>query len=334
MPCIVDNIEIGGPHAELYEAFVMRRRSEGQVVHSNKVYMLRSIAEAMELHRPEGDDSVLPREAVLKWIEPREGESPGTRANRVSCIRGLAAFLRDEGHEAYVIPERILPRAETQVQVYVFNHEEIADVLAVLDNLPFDKRCPLRGLVFPTLFRVLYGCGLRISEALGLLACDVDLDAGVLRIRKTKEHKNRFVPMSASLTAEVAAYFKAAGLRPKSSDVVFPSSRKKGSPYNSKHARIVLQSAFEQAGISAADGTPPRAHDVRHTHACHALDAAAERGEDPHALVPILSAYLGHENVEETMRYLHLTQDSRRRIARTMERLNDAMFPEVCYEED
>lgn len=334
MSCIVDNIEIGGPHAELYEAFVMRRRSEGQVVQSSKAYMLRSIAEAMELHRPDGDDSVLPRDAVLKWIEPREGEAPGTRANRVSCIRGLAAFLRDEGHEAYVVPGRILPKAETRVQIYVFSHEEISDVLAILDNLPFGKCFSLRSLAFPMLLRILYGCGLRISEALALLAYDVDLDAGILHIRKTKEHKNRFVPMSASLTAEIAAYFKVAGLRPKSSDIVFPSSRKKDSPYSRHHARIMLQRAFEQAGISTADGKPPRVHDVRHTHACHALDAASERGEDPHALVPILSVYLGHENIDETMRYLHLTQDSRRRIAQTMERLNSAMFPEVCHEED
>jgi len=333
MPRIVDNIEIGGPHAELYEAFVMRRRSEGQQFPVNRVYMLRSIAEAMEEHRPVGDDSVLPREAVLKWIAPREGEAPGTRANRVSCIRGLAIFLMDEGHDAYVVPERILPKAETQVQIYVLSRDEVAGTLAVLDGLPFDKRYPLRHLIFPTLFRMLYGCGLRISEALGLLACDVDLDAGVLHIRKTKEHKNRFVPMSASLTAEVAAYFRAAGLRPKSSDIVFPSPQKEGLPYSRVSARNVLQRAFERAGILASDGTPPRVHDVRHTHASHALDAAAERGEDPHALVPVLSIYLGHESVDETMRYLHLTQESRQHIAQTMERLNDEMFPEVGNED-
>ncbi len=333
MPRVVDNVEIGGPHAELYEAFVMRRRSEGQVFPTNRVYMLRSIADAMEAHRPEGDESVLPREAVLKWMEPREGEAPGTRANRVSCIRGLAIFLVDEGHEAYVVPERILPKAETQVQIYVFSREEIEDVLAVLDGIPHDKRYPTRHLVLPTLFRLLYGCGLRLGEALGLLAYDVDLEAGVLHIRKAKEHKNRFVPMSASLTAEMAAYFRAAGVRPKSSDVVFPSPMRKGEAYTNLGARNALQRAFEQAGILAEDGTPPRVHDVRHTHASHALDAAAERGEDPHALVPILSVYLGHENVQETMRYLHTTQEGRRRIAEAMEELNDAMFPEVGHDD-
>ena len=54
----------------------------------------------------------------------------------------------------------------------------------------------------PLLFRMLYGCGLRISEALALLKSDVDLKDGVLHIRHGKNDRERIVPMSVSLTEE------------------------------------------------------------------------------------------------------------------------------------
>ena len=61
----------------------------------------------------------------------------------------------------------------------------------------------------PLLFRMLYGCGLRISEALALLKSDVDLKDGLLHIRHGKNDRERIVPMSASLTEECRKYAQA-----------------------------------------------------------------------------------------------------------------------------
>ena len=61
----------------------------------------------------------------------------------------------------------------------------------------------------PLLFRMLYGCGLRISEALALLKSDVDLKDGVLHIRHGKNDRERIVPMSVSLTEECRKYAQA-----------------------------------------------------------------------------------------------------------------------------
>jgi integrase len=58
-----------------------------------------------------------------------------------------------------------------------------------------------KALVDPVLFRVLYGAGLRVSEALNLRLSDVDTPAGTLRIRDSKNGESRTVPITTRLTA-------------------------------------------------------------------------------------------------------------------------------------
>src|ERR1035438_2112012 len=61
-------------------------------------------------------------------------------------------------------------------------------------------------VMLPVLFRLLLGCGLRISEALGLRLGDTDLDNGILVIRKSKFNKDRLIPLSDSLLAVLREY--------------------------------------------------------------------------------------------------------------------------------
>ena len=68
------------------------------------------------------------------------------------------------------------------------------------------RRVPLRHLVMPVLFRTIYACGLRCSEARLLRAQDVDIDTGVLQIRDAKGGKDRQPPVSERLRERLAGY--------------------------------------------------------------------------------------------------------------------------------
>lgn len=332
MPSI-DRIEINGPNAEPCIDFVNHKRSMGYKVDVGKIYMLRSISEAAEAYRPAGDDSVLPREAVLQWIEPRGEEAMGTRHNRASMIRNFGLFLQSNGYDAYVLPNNMLPKCSSDFQPYIFTHAEIEELARIFDAIPYDKRYPDRHLVVPMLFRTLYGCGLRLGEALNLAACDVDMRDDVLAIRHAKGEKNRFVPMSKSLAAEFARYWENMRFAEGPADrVIFPSPERRIVPYTKQAVRKVFKEAYATLKLSTVKGDLPRVHDLRHTFACHALDAAAERGEDPYALLPVLASYLGHSTIQDTMRYLHLTEESRRRIVNTMAAFDESIFPEVDYD--
>lgn len=63
-------------------------------------------------------------------------------------------------------------------------------------------------LALPVIFRILYGCGLRVSEVLKLRLQDVNLTGGVLTIRDAKFGKDRYIPMSTSVTDVDIGYSK------------------------------------------------------------------------------------------------------------------------------
>ena len=90
-------------------------------------------------------------------------------------------------------PPATLPRPARYVP-HIYTDQELAALFAHTDRCHYCSQVPLRHLVMPVLFRTIYACGLRASEARLLRVDDVDLDAGVLQIRDAKGGKDRQMP--------------------------------------------------------------------------------------------------------------------------------------------
>ena len=84
--------------------------------------------------------------------------------------------------QAYVLPGGTLPRPARYVP-HIYTDRELAALFAQTDRCHYAREVPFRHLVMPVLFRTIYACGLRVSEARLLRFGDVDVDAGVLQIR-------------------------------------------------------------------------------------------------------------------------------------------------------
>src|SRR5207247_4726119 len=74
------------------------------------------------------------------------------------------------------------------------------------DRCRYCSQVPLRHLVMSVLFRTIYACGLRASEARLLRLDDVDITTGVLQIRDAKGGKDRQPPVCAPLRVRLADY--------------------------------------------------------------------------------------------------------------------------------
>jgi len=165
-----------------------------------------------------------------------------------------------------------------------------------------------KALVDPVLFRVLYGAGLRVCEALNLRLADVDTSAGTLRIREAKNGEGRTVPVTTRLAATMGGYVVAAHPAPEPSDYVF-YARAAGRPINQATIYTRFRGYLADARIPHFAGGP-HPHSLRHGFAVTNLRRWATQGADLAVMLPYLACYMGHADLRGTQYYLRLTADA------------------------
>jgi integrase len=162
------------------------------------------------------------------------------------------------------------------------------------------------------LLLLLYGAGLRISEALKLEISDVDLPERLLRIRQSKFFKTRWVPIGPKLTEVLRDYeHQGPALNP-FNRCFFRTN--KGTPVSRSVMERIFAKLRRAAHIQRTDGGrfQPRLHDLRHAAAVHRLVAWYRQGADIQSLLVKLSAYLGHADIGATQKYLTWTPELRK----------------------
>lgn len=249
----------------------------------------------------------LPRIFADRWIAKRPHEAAETQHSRIGILRQFARFLVRHDIPAHLPEYRSGSVTRNRFTPRIFRHEEVRQILKAVNALAFNGRVPFRHRVMPEVFRLLYGCGLRLSEVLRLTVADVDLDQGVLTIRQSKFRKDRYVPMAPSQGQRLQRYVEWMGERPETA-FFFPA------PDGGAYSRDTIYRLFRQllrtCGIPhEGRGRGPRVHDLRATFAVHRLESWYRQGVDLGAKLPVLSVYMGHQSLVGTQRYLHLTAD-------------------------
>jgi integrase/recombinase XerD len=280
----------------------------------------------------EGLDEVkLPKKLVLSWTKKRPNETDSTRNGRISIARGLARYMARLGYKAFIYPAAAVKILRYSYLPYIFSKEELRKIFTVCDNYPASRFSPNRHIILPLLLRMLYGCGLRISEAMNLKVGDIDLVRGTLLIRDTKFSKERIVPMADTLTKRSSIYLDKIHRLSSPGTFFFPSPY--GGAYKTSTIYKLFREVLWKAGISHS-GKGPRLHDIRHSHAVGCLKKWVLDKKDITNLLPYLSAYLGHNDLRGTQHYLRLTADLYPDIINCVEEKYSFLIPEVSYETD
>lgn len=268
----------------------------------------------------------LTKEIVDAWTEKRPTEREATWENRINNLRQFANFLSELGYDAYIPVRRAKINRESYVP-HIFTSEQLRLFFAACENI---KPHPLsnKHLVLPAIYLLLYGCGLRISEAVALKVKDVDLKHGIITIHGSKLNKDRLIPMSPSLTRYLKTYFSRVHTVSSPGDYFFMKRDKTAIASNTvyKNFRKILW----KSGIShGGKGRGPRLHDFRHTFAVHSLNNMVRQNVELYCALPILSTYLGHTSIKATERYLRLTAEVYPEILNTVSQTCAYIFPEV-----
>ena len=218
-------------------------------------------------------------------------------------------------HPKTFIPDLLtFPKNAPPVIPRLVSQSEMGRVLATVRQLPVSVGNPLRGETFYIGLLLLFCCGLRRGELLGLKLGDIQAGQTVLHIRCSKFHKSRLVPLSPSASIELQRYLK------KRSDINLPMDSESfllwsPRPSPAVYAAETLLNVWHQICVSVkvlnAQGHPPRLHDLRHSCAVTALQNWYAKGEDIQANLSHLATFLGHVNVVSTHHYLKLTPELR-----------------------
>ncbi|MBU1951128.1 MAG: tyrosine-type recombinase/integrase [Candidatus Eisenbacteria bacterium] len=250
------------------------------------------------------------RQSVQMFLD---GNGPVTTYwfSKYYALNAFYRFAIGRGHVALSPLPRVLPGKPKDFEPYIYTQGEIRRLLAATTEFDYQDNF-LRAAAFRTLILLLYGAGLRISEALDLKLKDVDLSFELLTIRETKFYKTRLVPISPQLTTTLQAFTEdRLRLAPPSSHGARLLVTCTQPALRCDYARRIFRRIRTVAGVGRRDGAryQPRLHDLRHTFAVHRLISWYREGADVQRLLPQLSTYLGHIQIASTQRYLTMTSE-------------------------
>jgi integrase/recombinase XerD len=242
----------------------------------------------------------------LRWQKTSGSAKRHTWAQSLAIVRLFAHWLHaiDPKHE--VPPQRLIPKCNRRPKPYIYSDGEIRRIVEAAGNLPSPN--DIRGLTYPVLFGLIAVTGMRISEALSLDVGDVDLETGVVTIRRGKFGKSRLLPLSADTTARLTVYARERdrrhGCRPQP---FFVSDRGERIAYRTAGETFVAVSrniGLRRAQRFGRSGRGPRIHDLRHTFAVRTIMNWYRTGKDPAREMIRLTTYLGHTNPADTYWYI------------------------------
>jgi len=307
----------------LLQDFIDFKRSTG-LKYAAEERTVRYFMRYCKEHCPDGN---IPEDAIYNWIDESDNRSLKTKANFTSAMTAWAQYMFSLGYIQLRLPSVRYSR-NTAFVPHIFTESELQSIWNTVDHIKPTKQYPNLHRCIPVLFRLLYSCGLRISEALSITPSDIDFDANVITLKHTKLDKERLIPMCDSIAKVLKDY--AEGCMDKITDDMPIFYYRKGLLLTScsiyKRFRLVLQ----ESGIPYEGRLRgPRVHDFRHTFAVVTMNRLSDAGNDLYVSLPILSAYLGHSGIKSTERYIRLTEDRLSTVTDKMQMNLPNVFPEV-----
>jgi integrase/recombinase XerD len=249
----------------------------------------------------------LTADLAIRWAQQPADAKPTTWAVRLQTVRRFAIWLSASDRRTEVPPAGLLPYRYERKRPYLYSDAEVANLVRTAGQLP--SPAGLKGRTFATIFGLLAVSGMRISEALALDRQDVDLQEGILRIRRSKFGKSRLVAVHESTRQVLADYARERDrVVPRPAGAAFFLSER-GSRVTEWASRYNFAKVSRQVGLRSATtdcrhGHGPRLHDMRHRFAACTLINWYRAGIDVEREIPKLATYLGHVHVNETYWYI------------------------------
>lgn len=251
------------------------------------------------------DEKKLTREISNEWIYSIKTKSKHVMAERVNTIKYLGIYLNSIGILAYV-PDYSIKLGPHKV-ISLLDDDQLLRFFRGADNIKSHVRSPNREFIIPVVFRLIYACGLRNSEACNIKMEHLDLKNGKIDIYHSKGDKDRTVYMSDSMK-ELCIRFNNTY-----SEIILDREYFFQPSYDkvclTKHnIDDFFDKVLEMTFLNKEFSIKPTVHGLRHLFAVNSMRKCLNEGENFENWIKYLSQYMGHKSVNETMYYLHLVE--------------------------
>ena len=249
----------------------MRQRGFSERTHQSYLYAVTELAAYFKCPPDKLDANQI--QQYFDYLVQERELAPASVRLYLNAVRFL--YLNVLEWESFDVPVTI-PRIPQRIPE-LLSRREVGALIGSIDNLKHR-----------TMIVTCYGCGLRLSELVGLCVKDIDSERSLLRVQQGKGAKDRSVILSAGVLQALRAYWSVC--RPV--QWLFPNR----DPLKALHMQSV-QRIYTKAKIKAGIEKVGGIHALRHAYATHQLEAGMP--------VHQLQQMLGHSNIRSTMRYVH-----------------------------
>jgi len=259
--------------------------------------------------------STLSSELAIRWARLPEGVHPNHWAKRLHIACGFAGYLQTIDPATEISPPDVFPTRRQRAVPYLFSQQDICRLLQEARSL----RRPLRAASYEALFGLLAVSGMRVGEAIALQREDVDLEAGLITIRKAKHDRARLVPLHPTATDALRGYASERDRlcpHPRSPAFFLSSA---GTAVHKSCLGTTFREITTRIGVRT-EAVHPRIHDLRHRFAVQTLIDWQRSGIKIDEHIATLSTYLGHVSPADTYWYLSATPEL---MALAAERVHD-----------
>jgi integrase len=270
----------------------------------------------------------LPEYIVALWTARRPNDSDKTVFYRYSIIKGLAEYMCRMGYSAYIPLPGDMPKLTFNTYVpHIFTNDELCRFFGALESETEFRRMYEARLqkMISVIFRLMYCCGLRLSETTSLKHEDIIWRESTLVIKGSKFNKTRYTPMSEEMANALKSYVAESGT---DDEWLFPGQY--GQMLGESTIYGQFRKALQKAGIPhGGRGQGPRIHDFRHTFAVHCLQKWIRSDVPLSSALPRLTVYFGHKDMSATEKYLRMTAEVYPEISETLSKAYGHLIPKM-----
>lgn len=258
------------------------------------------------------DEVYLTQEMVDAWCTKRETEKVSSHGNRTAAINHFLTFVNERGGGPFIPVEYSCgdpsPEPVLATKGEMVNFFKAVDELSTGEeygNMNYAVTLYVRAIEAPVFFRMLYSTGIRVNEMRWLHREDVDLDSGIVYIRRAKGYNERIVALHPTMTELLRKYVRLIRKAVPDTDIFFPNAD--GTQHNSSWVRVNFKTLWykynPKPAYSVRDVVP---YMFRHNYAIENIMKWDQNGYNADKKMVALSKSMGHRRIQSTQYYFHL----------------------------